>query len=134
MSQSFRPYPEPGTNDKGSFSLLTFLHNSIANGPFHFLPLVSHIIIPIYGVYRLLKQSGYWNAQVDYAVDGLLVPLLQGLSVGGILGTFILRYCTPEGRRVASKRADYAATDDEEANQHRLEIVLWSFIYLGFAT
>jgi hypothetical protein len=134
MSSPFRPYPEPGSDIMGKFSLTKFLHDTISNGSFHFLWIIPHVVIPIYGVYRVLKQSGYWTPTVEYTVDALFVPLLQGLAVGGVVSTGFMRYISPSGRRVAHKRADSAATDAEDTSQHRLEIALWSFIYLGFAT
>jgi hypothetical protein len=134
MAARFQPYPDKDADTLGNFSLYGFLKGSVSNGPLHFMTLVPHLTIPIYGIYRLLKQYGYWTSNVDYLVDALLIPLLQGLSVGGILGLFTLRYIMPEGRRVANKRAESSATDSEDANQYRVELALWGFVYLGFAT
>ncbi|UZJ55040.1 hypothetical protein CBS101457_004360 [Exobasidium rhododendri] len=134
MPAKFQPHPDKDADILGSFSVYNFFRESINHGPLHFMTLVPHVLIPIYGVYRLLKQSGYWTSNVDYLVDALLIPLLQGLSLGGILGTTTLRYLSPTGRRIASKRAESSATDGEDKSQHRLELALWSFIYLGFAT
>lgn len=134
MAQAFRPYPEKGTDTQGSFHVSNFFFDTITAGGFHFLPLISHVLIPVYGIYRLLKQSGYWTPRVDYAIEFLLIPLLQGVSAGGFLGTLILRFITPEGRRIANKRADDAATASEDRDQHRLEVLLWTFIYVGFGT
>jgi len=134
MAQTFRPYPEPGADTLGTFSVYNFLRGSISHGPLHFMPLVTHVLIPVYGIYRLLKQSGFWTPTVDYAIEALLVPLLQGVSIGGIICITTLRFISPEGRRVANKRAESSATNSEDSSQIRLEMALWGFVYLGFAT
>jgi hypothetical protein len=134
MVESFRPYPEEGKVVSGTFVLRDVLVKTIIEAPVHFLAIIPHLLIPLYGGYRILKIMGYWTAQVDFVVDIILVPLLQGLSVGGILGTSFLRYLTPTGRKIAHKRQDQAATDEEDLHQHRLDIIFWSFCYLGFAT
>lgn len=134
MAQTFRPYPEKGADTQGHFRPTQFLIETVTNGPFHFLWILPHVIIPIYGVYRILKQNGYWTSQVDYAIDTILIPLLQGSSVGGVLGTSFLRYGTASGRRISNKRADDAATHSESKDQYRIELALWVFIYIGFST
>jgi hypothetical protein len=134
MAQTFRPYPEQGSEPTGAFILGKFLVDTITKAPLHFMALVPHILIPVYGVYRVMKSSGYWTPQVDYAVETLFVPLLQGLSAGGFLGAAFLRWGTSTGRKVAHKRQEDAATDIEETAQHRLDLILYAFMYLGFAT
>lgn len=134
MAQTFRPYPESGQEATGAFILGHFLVETITRAPLHFMALVPHVLIPIYGVYRVMKSSGYWTPQVDYAVETIIVPLLQGLSLGGFLGAAILRWGTSTGRKIAHKRQEDAATDAEAKSQHRLDMILYSFMYLGFAT
>lgn len=134
MAQPFRPYPEPGADTKGTFRLWPFLRDTILNGPFQFTGLVPHFVLPFYLAYLVLKGIGWWTNEVDYIVDGIVIPLLQGLSVGGIVTMGYMRYGTPAGRLVAKKRSDSSATSDEDTSQHRIEVALWAYIYLGLAT
>ena len=126
---TFRPYPEPGAEVKGQFRLFRFLSETIRHGGFHFTTLMPHIIIPVYVAYMILKRMGLWTDGMDTFVEGLLIPALQGLAIGGIIGTTYLRFSLT-GRKIKSKRDEGAATSEEDAGQHRVEVTFWAFIYL----
>lgn len=133
--QPFRPYPEPGSDTKGTFRPYHFYSNTIRQGSgFHFGFLVPHVLLPLYLAYRLLKMTGFWTSTLQYFIDFLLVPLLQGFSVGGILITFTMRFVSPTGRTINHKKSENAATPSEEKRQKHSEEALWAFIYLGAAT
>lgn len=134
MPQSFRPYPEKGADIKGQFRLFKFLEESILLGGLHFGLLVPHFMLPFFIGYRISKGAGLWTQQVQYTVDAIIVPLLQGFSLGGVLIMGMMRFLTTEAKRVSNKRGEDAATFKENRSQLRVELALWSFIYLGFAT
>lgn len=134
MPQSFRPYPEPGSDTKGSFRLWPFLRDSILFGPFQFGALVPHIVLPFYLAYRVLKGMGYYTDHVAYIVDAIVIPLLQGFAIGGMITTGYMRFFSDTGRTIAKKRSEDAATSEEDTSQHRVEVALYAFVYLLFAT
>ena len=134
MPESFRPYPEKGADTKGTFRLWPFLRDSILKGPFQFGGLVPHFVLPFYLAYRALKGAGLYTEEVSYIVDAIVIPLLQGLAIGGIITTGYLRFGTEQGRLIGRKRSEDSATSEENLSQHRIEVALYAYIYLLFAT
>jgi hypothetical protein len=134
MPEPFRPYPEPGKEQTGHFRPLALLRDTILLGPFQFGGLVPHFVLPFYLAYLGLQRSGLWTTQTQYLINSLLVPMLQGLSVGGILTMGFLRFGTDRGRMIAKKRKEKAATIEEDRSQYNIELALWVYIYLGFGT
>lgn len=134
MPQSFRPYPEPGSDTLGKFRLWPFLRDSILYGPFQFAALVPHVVLPFYIAYRILKGMGLYTEHVAYIVDAIVIPLLQGFAIGGAITTGYMRFGSEAGRNIAKKRSEDAATTEEDTSQHRIEVALYAFVYLLFAT
>lgn len=134
MPQSFRPYPEPGVDTKGHFRLWPFLRDTILFGPFQFAGLIPHIVLPFYLAYRVLKGMGLYTDYVAYIVDAIVIPFLQGLGIGGMITMGYMRFISSTGRTIAKKRSEDAATSEEDSSQHRIEVALYAFVYLLFAT
>ena len=115
----------------GAISVPKMLRSTVRHGEVHASLLVPHIIIPLYGFYRLFCSLGYWPHHLA-PLGELLLAILQGASLGGALVFGYLRF-GKAGRTLKARRDAGAATPGEENAQKKLQLSfsLSCYILLG---
>ncbi|CAO1620539.1 unnamed protein product [Sympodiomycopsis kandeliae] len=133
MSGEAQPFRLRNKDDpKGAISIPKMLRASIRYGEFHFMWLVPHFIIPIYGGYRLLSQWGLWPSQFA-SLGELLLALVQGASIGGCFVFGFLRWSQP-GRALKGRRDAGVASPGEERAIKKIQLGFAVSAYILFAS
>lgn len=132
MAAPFRPYPDPSELKPGWFNPIKFITGTIQHAPLHFAGVIPHVVIVIYGFYRLFASWG-WIPREHYAVALGLIPLAQGAAAGALVGSALMRY-NVVGRLLARKVEADSATASEQARYHRAEFGVAISLYVIVGT
>lgn len=132
MPEEAQPFRLRTKDDpQGAISIPKMLRASIRYGEFHFMWLIPHFIIPVYGFYRLLSQWGIWPSHLA-PVGELILALVQGASLGGVFVFGFLRWSQP-GRALKARRDAGAASPGEERAQKKIQLGFALSAYILFA-
>lgn len=116
----------------GVFNLLKLVRATVRHGEFHSLFLLPHFVIPVYGIYRLMSQMGYWPGEEWNQLGELLLALTQGLAMGGAIVLGYMRWST-SGRALMGRRQAGIASPGEERAQKKIQLGFAISVYVLWA-
>lgn len=116
----------------GRISIPKLLRASIRYGEFHFMFLVPHFVLPVYGIYRLAHSKGIYPAHLEPIAE-VILALVQGVAVGGLITFGWLRFSSA-GRRLQGRIEAGAATPGETKAQKKMQLGFAICAYILFAT